>query len=150
MKKNQFTNQELLDMTMDLLMLRLAEESPHLSNPSHGQGSLDIVFGFNSAPRVCDRYSIINKNDGELKISFPAKAFDEVCLKHNIKHLYYIVSQYLSTRIVPQGRLMVEFTNGMVTACYVNNEGTYNDLQRNGKPKYNLDDFLFDDEEDEV
>ena len=149
MKKTDFTAEQLSDMTMELLIKRLTEESPHLSNPEHGHGILEIIYNFNSAPRISDRYSIVSNSGGEFKVLFPSKSYNEVYLKNNISSLYYIVSRYLATRIVPQGKLTIEFQSGKITSCVVNNEGTYNDMQRSGKPKFNLDDFLFDEEDEE-
>ncbi|EFV75026.1 MULTISPECIES: hypothetical protein [Cytobacillus] len=146
--KVKLTSEELCEMTMDLIVKRLSEESPHLSNPEYGHGSLEIVFTFNSVPRVIDSYSVIKASEGEFTISFPSKKYNELLLKNNIRMLYNIVQKYLSTREVPQGKLTVEFSGGIIINCYVNNEGTYRDIARNGKPKLDLDDILFGDEED--
>jgi hypothetical protein len=145
--QDKLTTQDLSDMTMDLLVKRLSEESPHLSNPDHGFGILEIVYNFNSAPRISDRYSIIKNSGGEFEVSFPVKKYDEKLLKKNIKMLYYIVNQYLSTRVIPQGKLTIEFSHGIIISCDVNNEGTYKDLERTGRPKMGLDDILFDEED---
>lgn len=149
MSQYQFTNQELVDMTMDLLLKRLTEESPHLSSPTHGHGKLEIVYNYKSVPKLIDSYSIIKENGAEVSISFPTKQYDEVHLKNNVRILYNIVQKYISIREIPQGRLAVVFEKGKIVDCYVNNEGTYNDIKRTGKPKVELDDILFDDEEEE-
>ncbi|RTR26588.1 hypothetical protein EKG37_21200 [Robertmurraya yapensis] len=151
MKKNEivYTAETLNDMTMELLIKRLTEESPHLSSPEHGHGILEIIYTFNSPPRISDKYSIISNSGGDFEVLFPTKNYDELFLKNNIRYLYYIITRYLATRIVPQGKLTVEFQNGKIINCTVNNEGTYKDLERSGKPKLNIDDFLSDDEEEE-
>lgn len=149
MNHEKFSAQDLIDMTTELLVKRLCEESPHLSNPEHGHGILEITYNYNSAPKISDRYSIIKKIGKEMKISFPTKTYDKDLLKENLNMLYYIVNQYLSARSIPQGKLTIEFKDGHVNACTVNNEGTYKDLERTGKPKMLIDDILFGDEEDE-
>jgi hypothetical protein len=63
--------------------------------------------------------------------------------------LYNIVQKYLSTREIPQGKLTVEFLHGIIVNCYVNNEGTYKDIERTGKSKMDLDEILFDEEYEE-
>jgi hypothetical protein len=136
-------------MTMDLLVKRLSEESPHLSNLEYGHGVLEIVYAFNSVPRLIDSYSVIRANGGEISISFPSKDYDNVLLKNNIRMLYNIVQKYLSTREIPQGKLTVEFSQGIIVNCYVNNEGTYKDIERTGKSKIDLDEILFDEEDEE-
>lgn len=148
MKKNEYTNEQLVDMTMDMLIKRLSEESPHLSNPDSGKGILEIIYNFNAAPKVNDRYSIIKSCVGELQFKFPSKTYDKKCFNKNIELLYFVVQSYLSTRVVPQGKIIIEFLNGTINDINLNNEGTYSDLQRIGKPKIKLDDILFGDEED--
>jgi hypothetical protein len=149
MKQVELTSKDLGEMTMDLLVKRLSEESPHLSNPEHGNGILEIIYNFNSAPKISDRFSIVMQSGGEIKISFPARTYCKTLLKKNIESLYYVVQTYLNTRVVPQGRITVEFKNGIINGVYVNNEGTYKDLERTGKSKIDLDDILFGDEEGE-
>lgn len=147
-EKKNISNNDLQEMTMDLIIKRLSEESPHLSNTTYGNGVLEIVYAYNAVPRINDRFSIIKQGLGEdMKVSFPDRRYDEQKLKQNIRLIYYIVSQYLSTRLIPQGRLTIEFINGAIADCYINNEGTYNDLLRTGKPKLDLDDILFEEEE---
>lgn len=149
MKKVAFTAEELSEMTMNLLINRLTEESPYLSNPDYGNGVLEVIYNFNSGPRVIDRFSILKQSDGELTITFPKRKYDMDLLTQNIKILYNVIQQYLSTRVVPQGKLIFEFKNGIIDSAQVTNEGTYKDLVRTGgKPKLNLDDILFGDEED--
>jgi hypothetical protein len=148
-KKTEYTNDQLVDMTMEMLIKRLSEESPHLSNPESGNGILEIVYNFNAAPRINDRYSILRNSGGEFKFKFPLREFDKKCFTKNIESLYYVVQTYLSTRVVPQGKIIVEFKNGIIDGLDLNNEGTYQDLTRIGKPKINLDDILFSDEEGE-
>lgn len=148
MKPVELTNEQLCDMTMDLLIKRLSEESPHLSSPEHGNGVLEIIFGFNSVPRVCDRYSIVKDSEGDLKISFPVRSYDKKMLRSNIRNLYFVVQNYISSRVVPQGKIIVNFKNGRVDDFQINNEGTYRDIERTGKPKISLDDILFGDEEE--
>jgi hypothetical protein len=149
MKKTEYTNEQLVDMTMEMLIKRLSEESPHLSNPESGNGNLEIVYNFNAAPRINDRYSILRNSGGEFKFKFPPREYDKKCFTKNIESLYYVVQTYLSTRVVPQGKIIVEFKNGIIDGLDLNNEGTYQDLTRIGKPKINLDDILFSDEEGE-
>jgi hypothetical protein len=149
MKRTEYSNEQLVDMTMDMLIKRLSEESPHLSNPDTGNGVLEIVYNFNAAPKLNDLFSIIKSCGGELKFKFPSKTYDKKCFKKNIEVLYYVVQSYLSTRVVPQGRIIVEFQQGIVNDLKFKNEGTYLDMQRIGKPKMKLDDILFGDEEEE-
>ncbi|QOK30061.1 hypothetical protein IIE26_27215 (plasmid) [Cytobacillus oceanisediminis] len=146
--RDTITSNQLCDMTMDLLVKRLSEESPHFSNPEFGYGKIEIVYAFNSVPRLIDSYSIINDCEGEILISFPSKKYDALLLKNNIRMLYNIVQKYLSTREIPQGKLTIEFSKGIIINCYVNNEGTYKDIERTGKPKLDLDDILFGDDDE--
>ncbi len=148
-KKTEFTNEELLNMTMELVAKRLTEESPHLCNAEHGFGVLEINYRFNAGPRVNDRFSVIRRSSEGIKVTFPTKKFDKVLLKNNINTLFYVVSQYLTMRIVPQGTLTFVFEGGVIIDCNVNNEGSYKDLERVGRPDFNLDDFLFGEDEEE-
>jgi hypothetical protein len=147
--RDKLTSEQLCDMTMDLLVKRLSEESPHLSNPEYGYGKLEIIFTFNSEPRVIDSFSVIKAREGEISVLFPSKKYDVLLLKNNIRMLYNIVQKYLSTRQIPQGKLTFEFSQGIIKNCYVNNEGTYRDVTRKGKPKLDLDEILFGEEGEE-
>lgn len=149
MKQADFNNSNLGEMTMDLLLKRLAEESPHLSSPQYGNGELEIIYSFNNVPRVIDSFSVINESNGKRKVSFPARKYDKTLLEKNIQTLYHIVQTYLSTRVIPQGKITVQFNNGIVSDCKLSNDGSYRDLVRTGKSKIDLDEILFGEEENE-
>ncbi|OIJ13358.1 hypothetical protein BKP35_08980 [Anaerobacillus arseniciselenatis] len=149
MKKVEFTAETLSEMTMNLLVKRLSEESPYLSNSEYGNGILEVIYNFNSVPKVTDRFSVIKQSDGEFAISFPRRKYEKNLLTKNIRTLYYVIQQYLSTRVVPQGKIIFEFNNGVIDGFQVINEGTYKDLARTGKSDLDLDEILFGEEDDE-
>lgn len=148
MNKVELTNKQLSEMTMDLLVRRLSEESPHLCSHEHGNGILEIFFKFNDVPKVSDRFSLIKQCGDELKVTFPARKYDPLLFKNNIRILHYVIQKYLAIRVVPQGRIKVEFRNGVISDFELINEGTYKDMLRLGKPKLCLDDILFSDDDE--
>ncbi|MFT0139193.1 hypothetical protein ACEK07_30250 [Alcanivoracaceae bacterium MT1] len=148
MKKPELTTENLCNMTMELLIKRLTEESPHLCNEETGNGVLEIIYNFNTTPKIVDSFSVLNNvNKGEMKLTFPRRSFNKILLKENIRSLYFIVHHYLSTRVVPQGRIKIEFQGGGLCNVAITNEGTYADLQRSGRPKFKLDDLLYEEDE---